>query len=140
MRPSSRFSAVLRSMRASTRSPCIASLMFVGRHVHVGRVAAGLVGNDEAESGRVHLKAPDDEIHLVGQADAAALGLDELAGRDERLQQPPKCRAFFLRNLERLGQLARGGGMRDFLTHQFQYLFSGKHCVLNIDGFGGFGF
>ena len=45
------------------------------RHVHVGRVAAGLVGNDEAEAGRVHLKAADDEIHLVGQADAAALGL-----------------------------------------------------------------
>ena len=46
-----------------------------GRHVHVGRVAAGLVGNHEAEAGRVRLEAADDEVHLVGQPDAPALGL-----------------------------------------------------------------
>ena len=79
-----------------------------GRHVHVGRVAAGLVGNDEAEAGRVHLQTADDEVHLVGQPDAAAFGLDELAGRDERFQEAAECRAFFVRNLERL-RSARAG-------------------------------
>ena len=127
MRPSSLFSGVRRSIRASTRSPCIASLMFAGRHVDVRRIVAGFVGNDEAESGRVRLQPPDDEIHLVGQADAAAFRLDELARRDERLQETPERHAFFLRNLERLDELSRRGRMRDLLTHQFQYLFSGKH-------------
>jgi hypothetical protein len=31
----------------------------------------------------MHLQSADDEIHLVGEADAAALGLHELTSGDE---------------------------------------------------------
>ena len=101
MRPSSRFSAV-RALDAREHAIAVHRFLDVGgRHVDVGRVAAGLVGNHEAEAGRVHLKAADHEVHLVGQADTAALGLHELARRDERFQEAAECRAFFLRNFER---------------------------------------
>ena len=125
------FEPVLRRPALDAREHAIAVHRFLdvgGRDVHVRRVAAGLVWNHEAESRRMHLKTADDKIHLVRQADAAALGLDELAGRDERFQQTSKRRAFFLRNLERFGELARRGGMRDFLTHQLEDLFSREHC------------
>ena len=79
MRPSSRFSTVLRSTRASTRSPCIASLMLAADTYTSGASPPALSGNHEAEAAGVRLKAADDEIHLVRQADAVALGLDELA-------------------------------------------------------------
>ena len=88
-----------------------------GRHIYVGRVAAGLVGNHEAEAGRVHLEAADHEVHLVGQPDTPALGLHELARRDERFQETAECGPFFLRNLERFRKLARRGRMRDLVTH-----------------------
>jgi hypothetical protein len=126
------FETILRRPALDAREHAIAVHRFLdvgGRHIHVRRVAAGLVRDHETESGRMHLKAAHDKIHLVRQADAAALGFDELAGRDERFQQPSKCRAFFLRNSERCRELARGCGMRDFLTHQLEDLFSREHQV-----------
>ena len=104
-----------------------------GRNVDVGRVAAGLVGNDEAEAGRVRLQAADDEVHLVGQPDAAAFGLHELARRDERFQKAAERRAFFLRNLESFDELARRRGMRDLSRINFR-ICSLDNIDLNIAG------
>ena len=51
-----------------------------GRHVDVRRIAVGFVGNDEAKTGRMHLQAPNDEVHFFGEANAVAFRLDQLAG------------------------------------------------------------
>jgi hypothetical protein len=94
-----------------------------GRNVYIGCRLAGLVGDDESEAAGMRFETADDEIHLVGQPDAAAFGFDELAGCDERFEQPPECRALFLRNVEDAQQFARCRGVRDFVTHEFENLF-----------------
>ena len=92
--------------------------------VQIGRLVGGFVRNDEAVSRGMRLKAADNQIHLVGKPDAIALRLHELTARDEGLQQSSEGSAFLLGNLEGSDEVARSGGMRDFFTHQFQYLFS----------------
>ena len=71
-----------------------------GGDVHVGCVAARLVGHDKAVAGRVHLQAAHDEIHFVRQPHAAALGLHELARGCQRLDEASKRRAFFPGNFQ----------------------------------------
>ena len=46
----------------------------------------------------MRLEPAHDEVHLVGQADAVALGLDELAGGDQRLEVAPEGRVRFTGN------------------------------------------
>ena len=111
MRPSSRFSSVLRSTRTSTRSPCIASLMLAAETYTSGGPFGGPVRNDEPEAPGVCLQPAHDEVHLVRQAHAIALGLDELAGLHERLDVAPEGDAFFCGNAQRAQQLARRGRM-----------------------------
>ena len=48
------------------------------------------VGDDEAVAGRVRLQPADDEVHPVGQAEAVAADLEEIAVGDQRLQEPPE--------------------------------------------------
>ena len=53
-----------------------------GRDVDVLLVAASTVlGHDEAEAGRIGREPADDEVHLLGQAEAVAANLQQLAGR-----------------------------------------------------------
>ena len=54
-----------------------------GRDVDVGvpLAVALALGGHEAEAGRVHLEASDHEVHLLGQTEAVAAHLHELAAR-----------------------------------------------------------
>ena len=52
------------------------------------RASSGRSGVDEAVAGRVRLQPADVQIHLLGQAEAVAADLDQLARRDERLEVP----------------------------------------------------
>ena len=114
------FETILRRPALDAREHAIAVHRFLdvgGRHVHVRRVAAGLVWNHETETSRMHLKAAHDKIHLVRQADAAALGFDELAVVTSDFNDVEMSRVFW--DLSAL-RLARGCGMRDVLTHSLR--------------------
>ena len=80
--------------------------------------SSGRSGVDEPVAGRVRLQPADVEIHLLGQAEALAADLNEIAGRDERLDVPLERRALVARDLEKLQQLAHAGGMVHPLAHQ----------------------
>ena len=98
-----------------------------GRDVHVRRVAVGFVRDDESKPARVGLQTSDDKVHLVGKADTAAFGLDELAGRHERFQQPAERRAFFTMDFQSTYQVARSRRVADFVAKEFQNLFTREH-------------
>ena len=84
MRPSTRPPSLTRSMRATTRSPCIASLRCGAANVDVAAALERPFGHDEAVAGRMRLQTADVEVHLLGQAEALPANLDQVAGRDER--------------------------------------------------------
>ena len=88
---------------------------------------AGAVGHDEAVARRVHLEAPDDDIHPIGEAEAVAPDLEQLAFRDKRLQQPPERRAVLARHPEQLEQLARRGRVGDAIADLAQEFVAGQH-------------
>ena len=77
---------------------------------------------DEAEALGAHVDAPDDEVHAVGQAEVAAAGGDDGAGRDEVLEAAAERRPVLARDLEPLGELRQGGGMVDLLADAGQDL------------------
>ena len=119
MRPSARPPSLMRSMRTTTRSPCIASFEVRRRRCRCRRRRLERpLRRDEAVAGRVGLQPADDEVHLFGQAEALPADLNEIAGRDERLDVPLERRPLVLRHLEELQQLAHGGGMVHPLAHQ----------------------
>jgi hypothetical protein len=60
------------------------------------------------------LQASDIQVHLLGQAEALAANLDEVAIGDETLEVTPECGALLLRNLECLQQFARTAGWWTF--------------------------
>ena len=77
----------------------------------------GLLGHDEAEPAGVRREPPDDEVHLLGQAEAIAADLQQFAGGDQRLQLPLEAGALLAGHAQHLHQLARGGGMMDVLAN-----------------------
>ncbi len=83
--------------------------------------------HDEAVARLVHLEAPDDDVHPVGEAEAVAPDLEQLAFRDEPLQQPPERRAVLARHPEQLEQLARRGRVGYALADLAQELVAGQH-------------
>ena len=87
----------------------------------------GALGPDEAEPLRAHVDAADDEVHAVGQAEMAAAGGDDGAGRDELLEAAAEGRPILARDLEPLGELRQGGGMVDLLADAGQDLVVGEH-------------
>ena len=123
MRPSARPPSLMRSMRTTTRSPCIASLRCGAGDVDVaaGRLERTL-GGDEPVAGRMRLQPADVQVHLFGQAEALPANLDEIAGGDERLDVPLERRALVARDLENLQQLAHAGGMMHPLAHERENL------------------
>ena len=80
--------------------------------------SSGRSGRDEAVAGRVRLQAADVEVHLLGQAEALAANLNEIAGGDERLDVALERGALVARHLENLQQLAHAGGMVHPLAHE----------------------
>ncbi len=104
--------------------------------VAVHRFVEGLVGNvdvaagrlerplrrDEAVPRRVGLETADVEVHLFGQAESIPSNLNELAGRDERLDVPLERRLVVLEHFEHLQQLAHAGGVMHPLPHQRENL------------------
>ena len=66
MRPSSRFSAVRRSMRASTRSPCIASLMFAADTYTSGASPPALSGMTKPKPAACICRRPTTRSILSG--------------------------------------------------------------------------
>ena len=83
MRPSTRPPSLIRSMRATTRSPCIASFSMRAGDVDVAAAVERTLGNDEAIAGRVRLQPADIQVHLFRQAEALAADLD----RDRRMRR-----------------------------------------------------
>ena len=60
---------------------------------------ANSVGYHEAEAGRIDLQPPDHEVHLVGQPQAVAAHLDEIARGEQRFQMAGEGGALFARRL-----------------------------------------
>ena len=127
-------------MRPSARPPSLIALdadddaVAVHRFVEVRPgnvdVAARVertLGGDEPVAGRVRLQPADVEVHLLGQAEALAADLNEIARGDERLDVPLERRALVAGNLEDLKQLAHAGGMVHPLAHQRENLITRKH-------------
>ena len=85
------------------------------------------LGDDEAVAGRVRLQPADVQVHLLGQAEAVAADLDQIARRHERRDVAFERRAFVARNFEHLQQLAHGGRMVHPLAHQREHLVERKH-------------
>ena len=83
--------------------------------------------HDEAVAARMRLQAADVEIHLLGQAEALAADLDEIAGRDERFEVPLERRPLVARDLEELQELAHAGRMVHAFAHQRENLITRKH-------------
>ena len=80
------------------------------------------LGPDEAEALGAHVDPSDHEVHAVGQAEVAAAGGDDGAGRDEVLEAAAERRPILPRDLEPLGELRQGGGMVDLLADAGQDL------------------
>ena len=127
MRPSTRPPSLIRSMRTTTRSPCIASLRCGAGDVDVAAGFERPLGRDEAVAGRVRLQPADVEIHLLGQAEALPADLDEIARGDERLEVPLERGALVARNLQELEEFAHAGGMVHPLAHERENLVARKH-------------
>ncbi len=70
----------------------------------------------------MRLQPADMEIHLLGEAEAMAANLDELAGLDQRVEMPLERRPFLAGHFEQLQELANAGGMVHPLAHQRENL------------------
>ncbi len=88
------------------------------------------IGHDESKSPRVGGDAPDDEIHPIGQAVAVAPRLDELALRDQILEQSFERRALVPRYLQPLQQLSRRRRVLDLVANQLEQLFVIQHVFI----------
>ncbi len=89
---------------------------------------AGLrvLGHDEAESAGIGLQPPDDQVHLLRQAEPVAADLQQLAVGDERLQVTLERGALFARHAQQLRQLARGGGMVNVFSNEAEDVAPGR--------------
>ena len=76
------------------------------------------LGHDEAVAGRVRLQPADVQVHLLGQAEALAADLNEIAGGDERVEVALERGALVARDFEQLQELADAGGMVHPLAHR----------------------
>ena len=76
-----------------------------------------VLGYDETEPTRVGGEPPDDEIHLLGQAEAVATNLQQIARRHERLQLTLEGGALLARHAKHLHQLACGRGVMNRLAN-----------------------
>ena len=72
---------------------------------------------------------PDDQVHPVGQAEAVAAGLDELAALDQVLQQPLEGGALVPGYLQALLQFSRGRRVVHLLSDQLQELLVVQHLL-----------
>ena len=72
----------------------------------------------------MRLQPADDEVHAVGEAEAVAADLDQVAALDERLQVPPHGRAVLARDAEQLQQLFRSRGMLHAFADLGEQLFA----------------
>ena len=123
-RPSMR-SACWRSMRTHHAVAVQRLLQVGGGHVHVGlRIVTAGVGRDEPEPARVRLQAADDEVHAVGEAEAVAPDLDQVAALDERLEVPPYRGAVLARDAQQLQQLFGRGGVVHAVAELSEQLFA----------------
>src|SRR5262249_11842356 len=92
------------------------------RNIDVAARFESALGGHESVAGRMRLQPPDVQVHFLGQPEAMAPNLDELAGRDERFDMPLECGAVVPRNLENLKELPHPGGMMHTLPHQREHL------------------
>ena len=99
--------------------------------VDVAAASSGRSGHDEAVAAGVRLEPADVEVHLLGQAEALAADLDEIAGGDERVEVALERRALVARHLEELKELADAGGMMHPLAHQRENLIGEKALFVN---------
>ena len=96
-----------------------------GGHVDIGlRIAAAGVGRDEPEPARVRLQAADHEVHAVGQAEAVAPNLDQVATLDEQLEVPPYRGTVLTRDAQQLQQLFGRGGVVHAVAELSEQLFA----------------
>src|SRR5215831_13354333 len=70
------------------------------RNIDVAARFEWTLGCDEPVPGRVRLQPSDVEVHLLGQAEAMAADLNELAGCDERFDVSLERRALVARDLQ----------------------------------------
>ncbi len=87
------------------------------RGCDVDVAGVSVLRHDKAEAAGVGGQSPDDEIHLLGQSEAIAANLQQIARRDECLELSLEAGAFFARHAQYLHQLASGGRMMDRLTN-----------------------
>jgi hypothetical protein len=66
----------------------------------------------------MRLQPADVEIHLLGQAEAMAPNLNQVARGEQGLDMALERSAFVARNFENLQQLAHGGRMMHALAHE----------------------
>ena len=97
------------------------------RDVDVAAVLERPLRRHESVPRRVRLQPADVQIHLLGQTEALAANLDQLAGGDQGIDVPLEGRAFVARNLEQLEQLTDAGGMVHPLAHQRENVVAGQH-------------
>src|SRR5581483_12357675 len=97
--------------------------------VDVAAVVERPLGGDEPVARRMRLQPADVEIHLLGQSEAVAADLNEVAGADERFDVALERRAVVARDFENLQELAHAGGMVNPLAHHGEDLIAGKHRI-----------
>ena len=74
-------------------------------------------GTTKPKPAGVGREPADDEIHLLGQAEAVAANLQQIARGHERLQLTLEGGALLARHAQQLDQLACGRGVMDRLAN-----------------------
>ena len=125
-------------MRATTRSPCIASVRLRGGDVDVAaRRLERALGHDEAVT-RAGASAAGRRTRSIFSGRPKRLPRIWMSRRgDERLEVPPERRRAPAAAPEHLQQLAAGRGMVSALADERQHLIARKHaqgCVMRRSG------
>src|SRR5688572_12332649 len=79
-----------------------------------------MLRHDKAESAGIRGQLADDQIHLVGHAEAIAANLEKFAGGDERLELPLERCPLLAGNAKNLCELSGGCGMVNFVANELK--------------------
>ena len=127
MRPSARSSRVL-SIRATTRSPCMAWFrLWPAMKMSPVTSFDRAVGNHESESAWMRLHTANHEVHAIRQAETGAARLNQVAALHQTFEQTFHGRPLVARNLEPLHHFPGRGRVLHAMADGGQQLFTIQH-------------